>query len=373
MALDYRGRIVKLTVFGLSLSSSWGNGHATQYRAILRALSLLGFEIWFFEKDVPYYSAHRDMVVCSYCNLVLYQDWDDVRRQALDCAGSSDVVITSSYCPDGVRISDEMLALNAPLCVFYDLDTPITLKALANGTSAYLRRDQIPEFGLYLSFTGGPFLEIVRRDLGARLVRPLFGCVDPALYSKRQKQPEFECALSYMGTYARDRDAKVEELFRRPARQRPEERFILAGSMYPADTAWPRNVRRIEHLPPAQHPGFYSSSRATLNITRQDMAEAGYCPSGRFFEASACGTALLTDDWPGLDFFFEIGRELLVVRTAEDVLKALARDENELAEIGERSRRRTLEQHTGDRRARELLAFCEEASRKPSYAEGVTR
>ena len=350
---------MKITIFGLTISSSWGNGHATPYRAILRALHRRGIKITFFEKDVAYYARHRDFTSCDYCMLELYRSWDEIRTRALCQARESDVVIIASYCPDGARIADEVLDLNGPLRVFYDLDTPITLNRLGSASLDYLRRGQIPAFDLYLSFTGGGLLRRLEQDYGARMARALYGCVDADSYWRVAARPEFRCGLSHLGTYARDRQLKLQDLFLEPARRRNNMLFLLAGPLYPDDWTWPGNVRRQEHVAPHQHPALYSSSRATLNITRQEMADAGYCPSGRFFEAAACGTPIFTDWWQGLDCFFDIERELRVVRTPDDVLFCLAMRDEELRRIGEQARRRTLEEHSGERRAAELLSYCE--------------
>lgn len=355
------GGLVKITIFGLTLSSSWGNGHATPYRAILRALHRRGARLVFYEKNVPYYASQHDFTACDYCDLRLYSCWDDIRTEALREVRESDIVITASYCPEGARISDEVLCSNGPLRVFYDLDTPITLNRLRTEAVDYLCRDQIAAFDLYLSFTGGSVLSELERKHGAQLARSLYGCVDPDMYFRVAPQKEFQCSLSYLGTYAPDRQAKLNDLFLEAARRRPDLRFVLAGSLYPWEWTWPANVQRIEHVAPGQHPALYSSSRATLNITRGEMAESGYCPSGRFFEAAACGTPIFTDWWEGLDAFSDVQHELCVVCTADDVLAYLSMPESDLRALAERAGRRTLEVHTGDRRAAELLAYCDEA------------
>jgi spore maturation protein CgeB len=352
---------LKITVFGLTISSSWGNGHATPYRAILRALHGMGHEVHFFEKDVPYYSSRRDFTSCDYCSLSLYSSWEDIRERALRVAGDSDVVITASYLPQGQRISDEVLQLSVPLRIFYDLDTPITLANLAADKVEYVRRDQIREFDLVLSFTGGRALEELEKEYGARMARPLYGCVDPDVYLRTEPKAEFLCHLSYMGTFAQDRQPKLEALFLEPARHHPEQSFLLAGSQYPWQWKWPANVRRIEHVSPQVHPQFYSSSRITLNITREEMARNGWCPSGRFFEAAACGTPLITDWWEGLDHFFDLSSEICVVKTSKQVEETLAIDDAELRAMAERARGRTLDQHTGAVRAQQLLRYVEEA------------
>jgi spore maturation protein CgeB len=349
---------VRITLFGLTLSSSWGNGHATPYRALLRALNRLGHQVTFYEKDVDYYSRRRDFTGCDYCRLVLYPSWSEVRAHALAQAAASDVVITGSYVPEGARINDDVLAVGRPLHLFYDLDTPVTLAALENGGADYLRRDQIGEFDLYLSFTGGGILTELEQRWQARRAVPLYGCVDPDAYIRESPRTEFLCDLSYMGTYSADRQDRLEELFLEPAKLCAQRQFVLAGSNYPESVAWPANVRRFEHVAPDRHPALYSSSRLTLNLTRAGMAaRGGYCPSGRFFEASACGAPILTDWFEGLDKFFSPGEEVFVVHSAEDVAAALRCPDIELARMAARARQRTLQEHTGMCRARQLLEY----------------
>jgi spore maturation protein CgeB len=359
---------VKIVVFGLTLSSSWGNGHATPYRAILRALKQRGVDITFFEKDVEYYALRRDFSDCDYCRLVLYPNWDELRSFALRQCEEADVVMTASYVPEGARIADEILHLQRPLRVFYDLDTPITLKALRTGSVDFLRADQIPAFDLYLSFTGGRILHALESELGASLVKPLYGCVDPDVHARVEKRAEFESGLSYMGTYAPDRQRRMDELFLEPARRLSKEQFILAGSMYPWEWQWPANVRRYEHVSPADHPALYSSSRMTLNITRKEMAASGYCPSGRFFEAAACGTPIITDYFEGLESFFDLHEEVMVADSGEDVVQALLMDGADLERMALHARERTLAEHTGESRANELLKYFDEAWHRSSAA-----
>jgi spore maturation protein CgeB len=352
---------VKISIFGLTISSSWGNGHATPYRALLKALSRRGHSITFFEKDVDYYGLRRDFDSCPYCELVLYPDWKSIRRRALSVAAESDVVMVASFCPEGAQISDEVLGLSQPLKVFYDLDTPITLAALQFGDLDYLRRDQIPEFDLVMSFTGGRILRELEANWGAKVALPLYGCVDPDVYQRVSPTRQFRSHFSYMGTYAPDRQHKLDDLFLEPARRLPQMEFVLAGSMYPWEWRWPENVHRFDHVGPNQHPALYSSSRSTLNITRKEMAQWGHCPSGRFFEAAACGTPIVTDVWEGLGSFFELGKEVLPARNAEEVISHLGRTDEELAAVAKRARQRTLDQHTGEHRAQEMLSHLEQA------------
>jgi spore maturation protein CgeB len=352
---------LKITIFGLTISSSWGNGHATPYRAILKALHRRGHHIVFYEKDVEYYALRRDFTKCDYCELVLYRTWSAVRDRALRDAAESDVVMTASYCSEGAQINNELLDFGKPLHVYYDLDTPISLNSLNNGDLPYVTRNQIPAFDLVLSWTGGDGLRELSERWGARMVRPLFGCVDPDVYRRVESRPEFTAALSYMGTYAADRQQKVDDFFLEPARRREDLNFVLAGTLYPWHWQWPANVRRFDHVAPEQHPALYSSSRITLNITREDMARSGWCPSGRFFEAAACGTPIISDWWNGLGDFFTPGEEIVLARSSDDVMTALSMSDEELQNIACRARERTLSENTGDHRAEELLKYFEEA------------
>jgi spore maturation protein CgeB len=361
--------LVKITIFGLTISSSWGNGHATPYRAILKALTRQGHQVHFYEKDVPYYARNRDFDRSDCCDLHLYPDWDAVRESALAQAADSDVVICASFCPEGARIVDEVLQLNGPLKVFYDLDTPVTIAALERGPVEYLRREQIPAFDLYLSFTGGRTLDELTTRWGARLALALYGCVDPEIHFRVDVPPEFGCDLSYMGTYASNRQEKLDALFLQPARELTSHTFVLAGSLYPCDWQWPQNVKRFEHVSPSDHSALYSSSRLTLNITRNDMAHWGYCPSGRFFEAAACGTPIVTDWFEGLDHFFDPRGELLVVSSAEQAIGAIKLPDSELLKIAARARQRALDEHTGERRAHELVSAIDRAADRSHFQQ----
>ena len=353
---------MRITIFGLTLSSSWGNGHATPYRALIRALNRLGHQVTFYEKDVEYYALRRDFRSVPWCELVLYESWEEVRAQALKRAAASDVVITASYCPGGARINDEVLELRRPLHVFYDLDTPITLNGLRERELDYLRRDQLPAFDLVLSWTGGAALSQLESEFGVRMACPLFGCVDPDDYKPATPDPYFLCALSYMGTYAADRQEKLDSLFLEPARRMPNEQFLLAGTLYPWSWQWPQNVQRFDHVALADHPALYSSARLTLNLTRTEMVASGYCPSGRLFEAAACSAPVVSDWFDGLDAFFTPGEEIVLAESSADIIAALRRPAAELARIGQAASRRTLDEHTGMHRAQQMLTYFDQAS-----------
>jgi spore maturation protein CgeB len=354
---------MRLVVFGLAVSSSWGNGHATLWRALVRALGARGHHVTFFERDVPYYAAHRDLTALPGGALELYDDWDDALPRARAALAAADVGMVTSYCPDALDAT--RLVYDAPLAAraFYDLDTPVTLARLdAREPVPYLPPDGLGAFDVVLSYTGGRALDALRTRLGARRVAPLYGSVDPDVHRAAPPRDAWRSDLSYIGTYADDRQAALDALFLAPARARPSRRFVLAGSQYPADFRWGGNVWYLQHLSAACHPAFYASSRLTLNVTRAAMAEMGWCPSGRLFEAAACGCPLLSDAWPGLDAFFTPGREILTAATTDDALAALALDDATLADVARRARERTLDEHTAGRRADELVRLLDDAA-----------
>jgi spore maturation protein CgeB len=347
-----------MVIFGLSVSSSWGNGHATLWRGLIRALSRRGWDVTFFERDVPYYAGARDLDTLDGGHLVFYRDWGGVRGQARREVAAAEVAVVTSYCPDAIAAGELVLQAPAALRVFYDLDTPVTLTHMrGNRPPAYIGPDGLAGYDLVLSYTGGGALDELRDRLGATRAAPLYGHVDSDCYRPGGPRAEFAGDLSYLGTYAADRQAGVERFLLNPARERPRQRFIIGGAQYPNEFPWSSNIFFVRHLPPVDHPDFYASSRLTLNVTRQAMAEMGWCPSGRLFEAAACGATIVTDVWTGLDAFFEPGEEIIPAATTEDVVAALDADRAELLRIGGNARERVLAEHTSDQRARQLEAI----------------
>lgn len=354
---------MKIVVLGLSVTSSWGNGHATTFRALLSALYQRRHRIVFFEKDVEWYASNRDLPDPYFCDVRLYDDWTFtiplLRRELSDC----DVVILGSYFPDGIGAAQLLAESKVPVKVFYDIDTPITLKSLRTDCPGYIQPQQIPMFDLYLSFTGGPILDVFQREFGARRAMPFYCSFDPKRYFPRGVFRRYQCDLSYMGTYAADRQAKLDEMFIAPARKLAARKFLVAGPQYPSRLRWPDNVRRIKHLSPRWHPHFYSSSRLTLNLTRAEMVAWGYSPSVRLFEAAACGTAIVSDAWPGLNSLFKIGEEVLVAETAEEMVRLINdSDESALNKIGNSARERVLADHSSGRRAEEFESYVSRVS-----------
>jgi spore maturation protein CgeB len=348
---------MKLVVFGLTVTSSWGNGHATLWRGLIRALSRRGCQVVFFERDTAFYAAHRDLSELPGARLVLYSEWASVADEAAAEVADADAAMVTSYCPDG-RAANALVCAEAGLSVFYDMDTPVTLARHSAGeTVDYLPLEGLGGFDLVLSYTGGRALEVLKTRLGARRARPLYGHVDPERHRAAPAEARFEAALSYLGTYAADRQRGVDRFVVAPALNRPDRRFVIGGTQYPASFPWTENIHFVRHLPPADHPDFYASSRLTLNVTREAMAACGWCPSGRLFEAAACGAAILSDCWPGLDKFFDLGGEVLPVATTDDVLAALSLSDAELARLGQAARARVLAQHTSAARAAEFEAL----------------
>ena len=349
---------LRFVFLGLSITSSWGNGHATTYRGLVNALVRRGHEVLFLERDVPWYASHRDLSGIAGARVELYESVADLQGRFARDIQLADVVIVGSFVPDGQAVGQWVRQAALGLVAFYDIDTPVTLAALEADRCAYLSRRQLPFYDLYLSFTGGPALRRLAR-LGARAVRPLYCAVDPAQHAPVTEETRWD--LGYLGTYAPDRQPSLEALLIRVAERWPAGRFVVAGPLYPESVEWPANVTRIDHVAPGDHSRFYGGQRFALNLTRADMRRLGYSPSVRLFEAAACGAAILTDDWDGLDTFFEPGREILRVRSARDVERAiLETPEAERAALGHAARARVLSAHTASHRAEALEEYASE-------------
>lgn len=358
---------MKLVVLGLSLSSAWGNGHATTFRGLLEEFAARGHDILFLERDVPWYATQRDLVDPDYCRLEFYADLGQLEQWHHEIE-RADAVIVGSYVPDGVEVGRFVQRTARGVTAFYDIDTPVTLAKLARGDFEYLSPELIPGYNLYLSFTGGPTLRFIERELGSPAARALYCQADPSRYRPLDVPTRWD--LSYLGTWSADRQPTVERLLCAVARALPHRRFCVAGPQYPAELQWPTNVERIDHVPPAEHPDFYAASRFTLNVTRADMIAAGWSPSVRLFEAAMCACPVISDVWEGLDELFVPGREILLARTAEDVIAALeGLAPAQARAIGEAARGRALAEHTAAVRAAELERHLEETiAGKPAAA-----
>jgi spore maturation protein CgeB len=362
---------------GLSITSSWGNGHATTYRGLLRELAARGHDVLFLERDVPYYAANRDLRSPSWGTAALYTSIQDLDARFSRAVRDADVVVVGSYVPQGCDVIRWALARRRGLLAFYDIDTPVSVAKLVAGDREYLAPELVPRFDLYLSFTGGPMLRRLERRFGAACARPLYCSVDETQYYPDATAEAWD--LGYLGTYSVDRQPMLEELLVGPARAWRAGRFVVAGPMYPADIEWPSNVARIDHLSPGEHRAFYNAQRFTLNVTRKDMVAAGWSPSVRLFEAAACGTPIISDVWPGIDSVFEPGEEILLARSSREARAHLRGiDDEQRRQIGDAARRRVLAEHTAAHRAEALDGYAREllderASRRALAAVGGRR
>ena len=351
---------LQIVVFGLSITSSWGNGHATTYRALLKALHKRGHTVTFLEHDVPWYRAHRDLSEPPYCRTYLYNSLDAVACRHAALVSEADLVIMGSYVPRGSVLGDWITTRANGVTAFYDIDTPVTVAALNAGSAEYISAPLIPRFDLYLSFTGGPMLDHIAAAYGSPRVRPLYCSVDPEQHHPLQSRRKWR--LGYIGTYSEDRQARLTELLVQTARELPHEQFVIAGASYPNRLSWPRNIERIEHIAPHLHSEFYCSQSYTLNITRANMVQSGFAPSVRLFEAAACGVPIISDRWPGLDNIFVPGEEILIADSCAHVVHILQElpEERRLA-IASAVRARVMREHTADVRARQLEHYYQEA------------
>jgi spore maturation protein CgeB len=349
-----------IVVLGLSITSSWGNGHATTYRGLIRELSKRGHNVVFLERDVPWYASHRDLAAPPFCKTILYNNMEELRLQYAQTIKHADLVVVGSYVPDGVAVGEFVTANAAGITAFYDIDTPVTLAKLAQKDFEYLHPDLIADYNLYLSFTGGPTLQQLEDEYNSPMARPFYCSFDPELYYPSDEKIRWD--LGYLGTYSADRQPPLQRLMLDAVNILPDLKFVVAGPQYPPGIKWPFNVKRIEHLPPSEHRIFYNNQRFAMNITRADMINAGYSPSVRLFEAAACGTPIISDYWEGLDSIFEIGTEILITTCAEETRQYLCGiSEEKRISIGERARKKVMEHHTAAHRAVELEQYYEEA------------
>lgn len=352
-------RPLRIVILGLSITSSWGNGHATTYRALVRALDQRNHDVLFLERDVPWYAQQRDLPDPPYGKTALYADLESLQHCYADAVRRADLVMVGSYVPEGVAVGTWVTTTALGITAFYDIDTPVTMAKLARGDTEYLSAELIPRYDLYLSFSSGPVLHTLMEKYGSPQAHPLHCAVDPDLYFPEEQPTRWD--LGYMGTYSPDRQPGLEALLLSVATTETARQFVVAGPSFPAEIVWPKNVARIEHLPPGEHRRFYNSQRYTLNLTRADMRAAGYSPSVRLFEAAACGTPIISDDWEGLDSFFTLEKEILVAQTTQDVVHYLREvPERERRALAVRGRNRVLQEHTAAHRAYQLEGYVAE-------------
>ncbi len=350
---------MRIVFLGLSITSSWGNGHATNYRALVRELSRRGHDVLFLERDVPWYAAQRDLPRPPWGQTHLYDsvaqlqaDWSRQLREA-------DLVVLGSYVPEGAAVGEWVLDTARGVRAFYDIDTPVTMAALERDGTEYLTAAQVARYDLYLSFTGGPTLDRLRDRFGASRPRAFYCLVDVEAYAPVDTVGRWD--LGYLGTYSPDRQPPLETLLLDAARAHADGRYVVAGPRYPDGIIWPDAVQRLEHVAPGDHPAFYCAQRFTLNITRADMRRAGWSPSVRLFEAAACGVPVISDRWSGLAELFTPGDEILLADDTRDVLAYLAEiPDEQRRSIGRRARRRVLAEHSATHRAQQLEVEVDE-------------
>lgn len=349
---------LNIIIAGLSLSSSWGNGHATTYRSLIKGLCQEGHEVTFLEREVEWYSSNRDLNSSPYCKLQFYDDLDEMKNRFAALVRQADLVIVGSYLKEGVEIGEWVLEQAQGITAFYDIDTPVTMDKLQKKDYEYITPDLIPQYDLYLSFSGGTVLDRLEKEYGANRARPLYCSVDTELYYPQEDPIKWQ--LGYLGTYSADRQPMLDTLLLNTAEHQPHDSFVVAGPQYPSDISWPPNVERIEHLPPKDHRSFYNQQAFTLNVTRSAMVDAGYSPSVRLFEAAACGTPIISDYWKGLKQFFVPGKEILVADSTHDVQRYLNYSEEEKALVSRRARQKVLDNHTSRARAKQLIEYVHE-------------
>ncbi len=347
-------------VFGSSIVSSYWNGAATYYRGIYKYLARRGHSITFAEPDAYGRQQHRDAGDFSYVESLVYQPETDLERM-LALAREADVVIKHS----GIGVSDEELELkvltcqpNAVVC-FWDVDAPATIARMnANPDDAFPRA--IPRYDAILTYGGGADVREHYLRFGARKYYSIYNALDPETHHPVEADPALRCDVVFLGNRLPDREARVDELFLKAAALAPDRSFVLGGEGWEGK-ALPGNVRWIGHVPTSEHNRLNCSASLVLNINRASMASFGFSPPTRIFEVAGTGTPMLCDEWPGIDDVFETGREILVIRSAEDVIAALSTYSlSERKQIGERFLARALRDHTYAQRAAQAeVAFAE--------------
>jgi spore maturation protein CgeB len=355
-----------MAFYGSSLLSSYWNGAATYYRGMVRALAELGWDVTFHEPDAWGRQENRDMDPPDWCRVSVWEASEAGLRRAASRATEADVVVVAS----GIGFEDNALrravldkAAPGALRIWWDVDAPATLAEMRDAPDHPLRRD-LPDFDMVLTYGGGQPVIDGYRAVGARDCVPIYNALDPSTHFPVPPDPRFECDLAFLGNRLPDREARVEEFLLRPARALPDRRFLLGGSGWdPA--ALPENLRAIGHVGTGEHNAFNVTPRAVLNIARDSMAQNGFSPATRVFEAAGAGACLITDAWEGIELFLEPGREVLVARDGGEVAEILQElDTGSSRAIGDAARRRILEGHTYRHRAEDVSALLARLSQQ---------
>jgi spore maturation protein CgeB len=347
----------KIAFFGSSLVSTYWNGAATYYRGILEILHDYGYSITFYEPDILNRQANRDIEDPHYCSVVVYQPEDQALKSCLLEALEADIIIKAS----GVGIFDEQIESfilkkrSAHQQIFFwDVDAPATLEGLIRNSDNYFL-DLVPEFDHILTYGGGKRVQDTYSRFGARRVTPIYNAYSPDTHFTVDKNPTYEADLAFLGNRLPDREHRVDEFFFRVAEALPSRKFILGGSGW-EDKPMPPNVTYIGHVSSNDHNAFNCSPLAILNISRESMAEYGYSPATRIFEAAGAGSCIITDGWMGVSFFFEPEAEILVVANRDQLVQTLsALDQKKANDVGRAAQRKASETHTYQHRAEQLL------------------
>jgi len=349
---------MNIFVFGSSLTSCYWNGAATYYRGIYKNLHKLGHEVTFAEPDIYGRQQNRDTGSIDYANVIVYQTPHDIPA-LLRRAAACDLVIKHS----GVGSEDEVLEREVLTCqshgsrvAFWDVDAPATL-ARVEADPGDPFRAAIPHYDFILTYGGGPAVVEHYLRLGARNCTPVYNALDPETHHPVQPDPAVACDLAFVGNRLPDREKRVEQFFLRAAELAPDMQFLLGGEGW-GSRALPANVRWIGHVGTGDHNRINCSARIVLNINRESMADVGFSPPTRVFEAAGAGACLITDAWAGVEQFFVPEREILVAHSAEEIvayLRRLSREETQ--KIGRAMRARALRDHTYELRAAEVHAL----------------
>jgi spore maturation protein CgeB len=363
---------MRIEFFGSSLVSSYWNGAATYYRGLLKALARMGHTITFYEPDAFERQQHRDIPDPDWARVVVYPATDDGWRHALgEAIRKADLLVKAS----GVGVFDAELEMVVPAVarggcrtIYWDVDAPATLDAVARDPQHHLRR-AIPRYDLVLTYGGGAPVVEAYRACGARDCVPIYNALDPETHHPARASDEFRCDLSFLGNRLPDREARVEEFLLNPAALRPDRRFILAGAGW-HDKAIPPNVNVHDHVRTIEHNAFFCSGLATLNVNRESMARYGFSPPTRIFEAAGAGACIISDTWQGIEMFLEPNREILIAQNGEAVADHLDRLTLKHARaLGEAARARVLAEHTYAHRARQVAALLDASTPAGEAAE----
>ncbi|MDF2902045.1 MAG: hypothetical protein K0Q62_2104 [Phenylobacterium sp.] len=350
---------MKIAFYGSSLLSAYWNGAATYYRGMLGELAKRGYAVTFYEPDAFDRQAHRDIEPPDWAEVVVYPATETGVRDVIARAADADIVVKAS----GVGVFDDELlegvmshAAAHAIRIFWAVDAPATLASLRANPGERLH-GVLPDLDLVLTYGGGPPVVRAYEAVGARLCRPIYNALDAQTHHPAPAEARFQSDLNFLANRLPDREARVEQFFLEPAARLPDRRFLLGGSGWD-DKPMPVNVRRLGHVGTGEHNAFNCSALAVLNVARDSMAEVGFSPATRVFEAAGAGACLITDAWEGVELFLTPGEEVLVARDGQDVIEHLrALTLRRSREIGEAARQRILAEHTYARRAVEVDAL----------------